>query len=178
MKTLSKIILTTLALVVLSNQCKAQKMEKPITDKFTGSTSISTTLERIYATASPVTTGVNVAVKKIDDNYILAVNIVIVNGESFYSIDKDNMLSLKLADNTVLNLADAVATTSVEKLMGYNRRSESIIFYTLSKDDMTKLMTSNVTAVRVATSKGDFDYDIASKYADLIKKEIALFSIN
>jgi hypothetical protein len=175
MKTLSKILLAALVLIALSNQSKAQKMEKPKVDKFTGATSVSTTLERIYATASPVATGVNVAVKKIDDSYVLVVNIIIVNGEAFYSIAKDDKLSLKLADNTVMNLPAAFATTSVEKLIGTNRRSEAIIYYSLSKDDMTKLTASNVTAVRVATSKGDFDYDVTDKYADLIKKEIALF---
>jgi hypothetical protein len=170
MKTIHKIFISAFI-----NIASAQKLERPIIDKFNNDTTLSSTSERIYASTSPAG-GVNVAIKKISKSYILALEIIQVNGLHNISIEENAQASFKFADNSILNIPASKAANSTEKLYpGGNQRSELTCYYILTKSDLDKLKTGEISIVRVLTSKGNFDYELKDKFKSVIKNEAILF---
>lgn len=176
MRKLSLII----AFVSMLTICKAQKLRKPDIDKITGDTTLLTYSEKIGSAGS--FWGVDylyVDLGKYKGYYFLDFKMIKSDAKAIvFSIDKDNHAILKLADNTVLTIQSVSDVISDSKVSTYGSittsSSQAEATYMLNEESLNALKKTQVSIIRIETSKGNFDYEIKERYAGMIQKMIQL----
>lgn len=163
----------------------AQKLLKPSIDKFTNDTVRSTTQVRFATVSGYLDIRVQfltASVSAINNDVQLDLEVDIRKETyKFFRINKGSNTLLKLADNTIVKLSNVKDMDSQEHgfgggIMAATPCWATVMNYSLSKEDIQKLLSSNVTAVRVEADNQTFDFDIKPKDGDLIKKMLLLIA--
>ena len=173
----SILILTFLFPFIVS----AQKLLKPNIDKISGDTTWLTSKEKLYLHGNYLTgqgEGVLCWVEKSKGIKVLGLNPQTVNQRDVFSIPKGQKAYLKLGDNTTItlnSLTSDIGNSHVGIAGDYVISGGSAIgFYVLTDEAVQKIKANPVVFVRIETSTGNFDCDIKSKNAELIKKQLEL----
>jgi hypothetical protein len=179
---LFKKILLAAIVLILPAAAFSQKLEKPTVDKFSNDTTYSTSQSRIAAdgkNTSAVAAYVFADALKIKNNYVLNLELdFTLQGHNVDNIPEGNKVFIKLGDNSVIDLAsikDAIGTDKTIKMGVVIREFVSIYaHYGISKGDIQKILSGNVTAIRIETHDQKFDFDVQPKESDTIKKTLQL----
>jgi len=168
---------------VLPVSAFCQKLNKPVIDKFTNDTTLSTTQEKIGSTekfSSTTATFLKASVYKIKGIYFLSVELDASSDNNYFIVDKDNKILLKLANNNVVTLSNLNESDATHQTIksGFVQRDYwvAIINYQLTKDDIAALSGSALTTVRVAADHQNFDFDIESKGSETLGKMLTLIT--
>jgi len=154
---------------------KAQKLEKPKIDKITGDTTFSTSKEIITNKVGLIYDYLGVKTIKTKGDVFLS--FYISKGITMlYSVNPGDKLILKTTDDKVLEIKSIASQNSDFTHSSANTYSDLIALYPVSSDDLIKLKAGTIKVIRIETSKGNFDYDIKLKNADIIKKQIELIT--
>jgi hypothetical protein len=160
----------------------AQKMDKPLIDKFTNDTTLLT------AKASIAKKDVGAYYQQLEPYFSkvhgeitlhLIVDLPQADADRFY-INAGSAILLKLADNTLISVPSA---TDIKSITGEERGgflNQGISTWTadigleLSAADVKKLLTTAITAIRVPTNKSNMDFDISFNDAGILQRMILL----
>jgi hypothetical protein len=160
----------------------SQKLEKPTIDKFSNDTTYSTSQSRIASNGkntSAVAAYIFADAFKVKNSYVLDLELdFTVEGHSLANILEGNKIYIKLADNSIITLADikdAIGNAKTIK-MGVVIRDFISVYahYNISKADIAKILSGSVTAIRVEAQDQTFDFDVQPKESDTIKKMFQL----
>ncbi len=156
---------------------KAQKLEKPIIDKIKGDTTWATSEERIFTKMGFGDSDIlYIYTQKIGDTYTLCFKIDRNNGINVYTISPENITNIKFTDGSVLDLQPTASGPSEVNFHSHGSRSFGLIFYGLTKDQLKELQSKTISVVRINSSRGNFDYEIKPKNADLVKKSLDIIT--
>lgn len=170
---MKKIVLFLLtALFTLT--ANAQKLEKPKIDKITGDTTLETKSETLYNKFSLVLDYLSVSTSKVLNRYFL--DFKVMKGISIvFTTDKGDKAIFKLADGKLIEVYTINSSVS-SFTSSAGGVSQSYISYLLTNDDITALKSQKIAVIRIITSKGQFDYELASGKADIIQKQLNLIT--
>jgi hypothetical protein len=175
------VVLISLVIPVLSF---AQTMDKPGIDKFTNDTTLFTTIEKV-ATSKPAN---HINTQELDAYFaknkgqIYMRVIVKLPYNDYYTFDFANgtPITLKLADNSFITLSSiGDIQTDLGDMDGglFNVGIQGWIGdlpAAVSTDDLQKLSSSTVTAIRVQTANINLDFDCTPTGGQLIKNMVDL----
>jgi hypothetical protein len=168
---------------VLPVSAFCQKLNKPVIDKFSNDTTLSTTQEKVGSTekfSSTTATFFKASFYKIKGLYFLSVELDASSDNKYFIAQKDDKILLKLANNSIVTLSNLNESDATHQTIksGFVQRDYwvAIINYHLSKDDIAALSSSALTTVRVQTDQQNFDFDIESKGNDAFTKMLALIT--
>jgi hypothetical protein len=159
----------------------AQKLLKPNIDKISGDTVWSTSTDKLYLHGNYLTQqgeAVQCFVVKIHNVHILYMIPQTLNEQSVFSIDKGQKAYLKFSDKSLITLTNdkyKISDANVfEAGNTVNDKGSITVSYILTDDDIKIINNADLTFVRFETSNSNFDCDIKPKFAELIRKQIAL----
>jgi hypothetical protein len=170
--------LLLIVIVILPFVSSAQKLTKPAIDKLTGDTTWSTSKEKLYLHGNYLTgqgEGVVCWLRSYKGAKSLILNIQTINQKNFPSMINGSKAYFKLADNSTVTLTCSANDYSIS---GSNVAVAGTAFglYDLSKEEIIKLLSADITFLRVETSTGNFDCDIKAKNAEMFKKQFPLLA--
>ncbi len=176
---LNKVCLTIILTFGICLAANAQKLEKPKIDKIEGDTTWRTSDERIYTKLGWASGDVLYAYAlKIRKSYVLALRLESANGPGYFTIGKDNITNIKFTDNSILDLVPANEDDYARKqYFDTGTKTTALVYYHLSGTAIEQLKTKLVAIIRISTSgAANLDFEIKTKNADIIKKEIVLIT--
>jgi len=101
-----------------------------------------------------------------------------INEQSVFTIDKGQKAYLKFSDKSLITLTNdeyKISDTDVSIAGNFvNDKGSIMVSYILTDDDIKIINNADLTSLRFETSNGNFDCEIKSKFAELIRKQIAL----
>ena len=167
-----------ICLIGLVYQGFCQKLEKPVIDKITGDTTISTSKERLVTNVNLVSSDVlYIRLVKSKGKYFANFQIY-KNSPVIFSVNKGDKAIIKLTDNSLVTLYSVDDLLSDNRVTSYGSNilndTKGSMFYLLQPADIEALKKTGVSVVRLETSKVNFDYDVKPKNADLIIKSLQL----
>ena len=159
-----------------------QKLNKPITDKFTNDSLRFTSFENIAFDNPPGAGGLYLFCSFIKgNNGIVCLNLQAVAFQADFTAffgAGENSVMIKLADNSILKLTDIRGTLAVPAEIqnnGYGSGLSSAHFlYALSSQDISRIEASQVTDFRVMSNKQTMDFALKPKGSDMFAKLLAL----
>lgn len=154
----------------------AQKLEKPLIDKISGDTTLSTQEEQLIKKASTKPHHINSSAIKIAGHYSLIFHLL-DRLSPVYSIPKGSKADVKFINGDIIELValtDQMASSHINDFGGY---SDINVIYRLTNDDLAKLKANDISFIRISTSAGLFDYDIDNNKSSIVRKQLQLITI-
>jgi hypothetical protein len=178
MKNILLVVLAFLSLTV-----SAQKLLKPEVDRITGDTTWSTSKNKIYLNGNYLAQqgeAVECFVSKTVKAIVLTLIPQTLNENSSFTINEGQKAYLKLKDNSLVTLTCQFNLNSQTRRSNVDgtRYSNGILKvpYLISAENIAKIMSADLIFLRIETSNGNFDCDIKSKFAQVIKKQVELIT--
>ena len=166
-----RILLMLFTLFTISGT--AQKVSEDYVDEFTKNHIKRTDWETLTFEMKAVT---HYQLCKIDNQYFIQLKIML--GDVFFSINKDDELMLKLANDEIVTLKNIKYTTTCVGCgsTGFNgSQSQGIcVAYNIDNEQYLLLKQNSVSKIRIYTSKGFIDLEIKNKKADILQKVLKL----
>jgi len=163
----------------------AQKLEKPVIDKFANDTTYFTTTEKIAATKSSMSQSVEnieayLSKKKgvVFGHFSLVLSI---DDHKCYHVTAGNQILLKLADNSIVSLS--CIDDRQPKRISYGSHFlktldwacwSADIPFGLVENDFKKIAASPVVSIRIQTDEQNYDFDIKPKDTATLSKMFQL----
>lgn len=117
-------------------------------------------------------------VVRVHNTHILYMIPQTINEQSVFTIDKGQKAYLKFSDKSLITLTNdeyKISDTDVSIAGNFvNDKGSIMVSYILTDDDIKIINNADLTSLRFETSNGNFDCEIKSKFAELIRKQIAL----
>jgi len=168
------LLLTAIAAMpLLSN---AQKLEKPIIDKFSGDTTQFTNENTLTNKFDLIVNYLSCRAMKVNTLYEIGFHIL-KGSTGYYAIHKGDKCYIKFDNGDIITLFSSDDYSSNTRYSSYGSSYESTPWFVLKQDDIDKLKNGKVTTIRIVTTVAPFDYDIKDKNSEIIKKELSLFKI-
>lgn len=174
MKTLLLVPFFTLFMM---SRVMAQKLEKPVIDKITGETTLQTQEQTLANKMTWVGHYLGCNITKFRGHYLLYLHLK-ESTDGYYDIKKDYTATIKFTDGKLLTITSAFDRESSFIHGAYPLVAECNAVYYLDKETISALMSGKIAFVRLATTSGDFDYEISNGKAELIKKQLELITKN
>ncbi len=160
----------------------AQKMDKPRIDKFTNDTIFYTTTEKVAGNKGSLSSSAE-DIEAYASNLHGSINLHLkVELTTFdhrhFNIAKGNSVIFKLADNTLLTIP--VISDIGARREGIGPRVTGRECWTgevavnVIKDDIKRISSTAITAIRIQGDEENFDFDIKQKNDGVIKKMLEL----
>lgn len=150
----------------------AQKIAKREVDKFTKQEIIVTSKETLFSVnymASGFSHRFEFQIKKVDNIYSMPARILL---NDIVKYDEESGISFLLDNEDVVSLLTVYTGISGEKF-GNGYWFDTC--FLLSEDDVNKLKTHKVVAVRIHYMGGSYDREIKANKQELIMKSLLLF---
>jgi hypothetical protein len=178
MKTLSFYLLA----FILPATVFAQKMDKPQIDKFTNDTTFFTTTEKIASNKGALSSyaeDIESYMSSKNGAILLHLKIELTTEDHHrFEISPGNSISFKLADNSIINFSNISYVLAKRESVGPRITGRLCwtgeVTVNVVKGDIAKITSSAATVIRVQTNQGNVDFDVKSKYSDVIKKAFVL----
>ena len=178
---MKKILLT--ATILLPFMAYSQKLQKPVVDKISGETTLSTSKDKLYVHGN-VLTQQGEAVECLVEKKGQVVTLILIpqtlNEKVVFTVAKGQKAYLKSTNGSMVTLASdsyLISDSKVDQAGGVVYSNGLLrVPYVLSAEDIEKLKTLELSFLRIETSTGNFDCDIKPKYADVIKKQLTLIT--
>ncbi|WP_259071185.1 hypothetical protein HDF24_24025 [Mucilaginibacter sp. X4EP1] len=159
-----------------------QKLNKPITDKFTNDSLRFTSFESIAFDNPSGAGGVNLFCSFIKgNNGIVCLNLQVVAYQSDFTAFFNaggNSVMIKLADNSILTLTDIRGVLAVPPEIQNNGFTNGLysahFLYALSSQDISRIKASWATDFRVTSNKQIMDFALKPKGGDMFAALLAL----
>jgi hypothetical protein len=160
----------------------AQKMDKPQIDKFTNDTTFFTTTERIAGNKGSLSSSaenIEAYAGNARGSIQLRLKVELTTFDHyFYRIDAGNNVLFKLADNTILAFKNITDVHSRREGIGPRITGRECwtaeAGINLSKEDISKILASPVTIIRIQTDEQDLNFDVNKKENEVLVKILQL----
>jgi len=178
-------LLPVIVLSAVHFAASAQKVEKPVIDKFTNDTTYFTTTEKVAATNGSMSQSVEnieaYASKKKSAIFGHFNLIVTVADHKCFHVSNGSQILLKLSDNSIVSLSciDDKESKRISygshflKTLNWACWSADIPFK-LTNEDIQKINASLVVGIRIQTNEQNYDLDIKPKDAATLTKMFQL----
>lgn len=169
-------LLLPLFLLICSNAF-AQKLVTNKTDEFTGKKVKETSIETLAKPLKMSGFTYTFAMKKVDENLYLNLRLMSLSN-SVFSIKDGSVLSLKMDNDSVINLSNPEYTISKRGGAGAgltSGNSEGVsLYFLISNENIELLKVHKIVKVRVYTTNGYTDQDIKAAADKKVKDALKL----
>lgn len=166
-------VLFVALLTLLPILAQAQKIDKDFYDQFTGSRIMYTKLEKINWNYKHPMIGGKMQMRFIlnDDFQYVELHWVCNN---FLEVAEGAKIQFKLDNGYNITLKNEVRTQSARGGTGIAKKDVGVMLNCLG--DVPKFATAHVTAIRVYTSSGFYDFEVNWKESERLHRTYMLFS--
>jgi hypothetical protein len=173
----------TLVLLAVPFLAFSQKLEKPTIDKFSNETIYTTTTEKIATTEKFSSTSASLLyayATKIKGIIFIDFKLEVSVDQPDCFLPKGKKVLLKLADNSTIELVNDTDFYAHHQDIknGFIERTYWVATptYLISPDNLSKLTSTNITAIRFEAITSVDDFDVTTKEAAVIKKMFTIIS--
>ena len=167
-------------LMIIPISACAQEMDRPVVDQFTNDTTLSTTQENVAVGSDEYLEAYYSRIKNV---YYLnfRVDILCENHHSF-SVAKGNDVIIKLQNGKFMNTFNLDNVKAARQNFNLGNGSydywSAYVVCAVTYDEMITISRTGIEAIRVATNKGNIDFnmsDIGKKRLDKMSSLILLY---
>lgn len=161
-----KKILTLLLLIFITGQTFSQKLVKDEVDEFTGIAVRETSLERITWSKKLV---YSISYTQTDSFYFQSLEIGL---PGVFSMDQNDEIMFKLSDGKIMtfkNMKYGISRTW--GTLGWQALTVGMI---ITQEELNELIENPPVKIRVYTSTGFVEEEVAERYIDIIPNSIEL----
>lgn len=160
-------------LILLPILAQAQKIDKDYYDQFTGKRVMYTKLEKINWKYKNPRIGGKMQFRFIlnDDFQYMVLHWT---SNNYLEVAKDAKIQFKLDNGYTINLSNETHAVASKGGTGISKNDVGVMLNCLG--DIPKFATAHITAVRIYTSEGYYDFEIDWKDSEKVHKTYMLFS--
>jgi hypothetical protein len=164
-----------IAAMLLAFNASAQKLQKPVIDKFTGDTTLETKEEPLQSKLSLSLHLIGCSIFKSRGGYLLYFHLKEA-GKWHFSTAEGDLAIIKFTNGKLLQLSPVGEHNSKIMFDATPVFTDASFPYGISSDDIEQLKNNDIAVIRINTSDGSFDYDISNARSEIIKKQLELIT--